>query len=201
MNSFEDFFSKSLGISPEFFERVDSDDDWAFIIKMHAVLEGAFNHVIVSHFGDERLSDIISHLEMSDRKKGKLAIIKALEILPSETRGFVQRLSEMRNAAAHDVKNVNFDVKDWIDSRMKKDERDAFRKSMVMICQGKISQLGKDLDMSTIVVDRPRFAISMSAYITVFAVYWYADKTEEQRNRQLITPSAEPPVSSPTESK
>lgn len=43
-----------------------------------------------------------------------MAFIKALELLPSEARAFVSKLSELRNDLVHDVSNFNFCLSKWV---------------------------------------------------------------------------------------
>lgn len=110
------FLSESLGVSPEFFERLQSDDDWAFIIKLHALLEAALNHLLTKHFGDDRLLGVISNLDNTDGKRGKMAFVSALNLIPKEYRLFIRQLSEIRNAIVHDVKNLGFDLKNHVEN-------------------------------------------------------------------------------------
>lgn len=106
-----EFLSKSLGVHPYFFAHLGKDDDWAFIIKTHALLEGALNHLLTRHFGDPRLADVFSKLENNDTRRGKLAFVGALELLPKEYQSFIKMLGEIRNKVAHDVKNLGFDLR------------------------------------------------------------------------------------------
>jgi hypothetical protein len=53
-------------------------------------------------------------LDTSDKQRGKMAFIKALELLPSEARTFVSKLSELRNDLVHDLYKFNFSLSKWI---------------------------------------------------------------------------------------
>jgi len=110
------FLKECLGMSIESLKKTfEADSDWTLVIKLHAYVEASLNFLIVNHFGDRRLEQVISRLDISDRRRGKLAFIKALELLPSEYRSFIQKFSEIRNLLAHDVKNVDFDLKAYLD--------------------------------------------------------------------------------------
>jgi hypothetical protein len=109
------FCRESLGVPADAFGKAFRlESDWALVIKYHAYVEGALNVLIVRHFGDQRLEEVVSNLDISDRRKGKLAFVKALDLLPKPHRSFVQKFSELRNEVAHDVKNVNFDMKKYM---------------------------------------------------------------------------------------
>jgi hypothetical protein len=111
------FLKECLGISDAALRKsIEGDSDWALVIKLHAYVEASLNFLLVKHFGDQRLEEVIAYLDISDRRRGKLAFIKALALLPREYRSFIQKLSELRNRVAHDVKNIDFDLKLYMES-------------------------------------------------------------------------------------
>jgi hypothetical protein len=74
-------------------------------------------------------------LDVSDQTKGKLAFIKALDLLPTEDRSFIKQLSVMRNSLVHDAKNLEFNLKVYLaelDTQKKKDLKGA----MIPILKG-----------------------------------------------------------------
>jgi hypothetical protein len=107
---FGKWLNESVGISRALLDSLDKDDDWTFIIKMHGILEAALNHLILGRLHEPKLADIVSHLETNDRRTGKIAFIKAYDLLPSRACLFVRMLSEVRNRAVHDVKNFDLDL-------------------------------------------------------------------------------------------
>ena|SRR5437660_11669723 len=58
------------------------ENDWSFVIKLHALLETAVSQLLVHALGGEELVDVFSALEMSNTKTGKLAFVKTLGLLP-----------------------------------------------------------------------------------------------------------------------
>jgi len=89
-----------------FFQRLQQEDDWSFIIKLHALFEAALTHVIVHKLGFDALTEPLNRLEMSDTRRGKVAIANALGLLSSEEKGFLSILSKLRNDCAHDVRQA-----------------------------------------------------------------------------------------------
>jgi hypothetical protein len=67
-----------LGVDVGFFESLLNEDDWSFVIKLHALLEAATGHLLVEHFDDKRLEEVIAHLEMSNQRTGKIALLKSM---------------------------------------------------------------------------------------------------------------------------
>lgn len=102
---------KELSIPKGFFQKIVHEDDWSFIIKLHALFESALSFLIAKSLGDDRLIDIFTELDTSNLKKGKLAFIKILGLLDRDHQTFIQKLSELRNDLVHDISNIDFDLK------------------------------------------------------------------------------------------
>ncbi|WP_409522339.1 hypothetical protein [Nitrincola sp. MINF-07-Sa-05] len=125
---------EKLGIEPGFFDSLDNDEenDWSFIIKMHALIEAAISHLLTEHLGKAGLADIFSRLDMSNKATGKAAFIKSLGLLDEAERRFISSFSELRNKLVHDVKNVNFDLAEHVEN-MNSKERDIFLKNFNLL--------------------------------------------------------------------
>jgi hypothetical protein len=105
---------QSIGVEQGFFARLQHEDDWSFVIKLHAVFEATITHLLAYHFQEEGLSDLLTRLELSNTTTGKLAFLKALGLQGRENRRYVISLSELRNALVHDVRNCSFDLKEMV---------------------------------------------------------------------------------------
>ena len=101
-----------IGVKPGFFDRLDSDDDtdWAFIIKLHALVEAAISHLLATELRREELQRVFSRIDLSNKYTGKAAFVEALDLLDKPARTFMHSLSTLRNSLVHDVKNVDFDL-------------------------------------------------------------------------------------------
>jgi hypothetical protein len=84
------------------------EDDWSFVIKAHALIEAAVSQLLTQHVGDTRLSEVFERLELSNTQTGRLAFVKALNLLSDNERRFVRGFSELRNRLVHNVHNVRF---------------------------------------------------------------------------------------------
>ena len=80
------------------------------MIKLHALLETAVSQLLVNALARKELADVFASLEMSNTKTGKLAFVKALELVPKAHLDFIRALSELRNQLAHRVTNVSFNM-------------------------------------------------------------------------------------------
>lgn len=92
------------------------EGDWSFVIKAHALVEGALSHLLASATMDPRLVKIFQRLETSNDVTGKLAFIKAMDLLTPHRRRFIKKLSELRNQLVHDVNQSSFEFGPYIDS-------------------------------------------------------------------------------------
>ncbi len=97
-----------IGVRENFFKDLLGEDDWSFMIKLHALFEAACTHLLLFHFKEPELRDIFARLELSNKTSGKIAILGKLELLGKNNRRLVAALSELRNSLVHDVRNAEF---------------------------------------------------------------------------------------------
>jgi hypothetical protein len=98
-----DDFEKDLGLPSGFLMDLLEDDDWSFVIKLHALFEAAVSHLLIERLAEPSLEPVISRLEM----RRKLVFASALEVVDRETGAFLQRFSELRNSFVHNVTKTN----------------------------------------------------------------------------------------------
>lgn len=150
------FLEEKLKLSPIPFDSLHNDSDWTFVIKLHTYIEASLNHLIVSHFKDDRLYQIISRLEVSDQTKGKLAFVKDLDLLPEEYRSFIKQLSEIRNGLVHKAENLDYSLKKYV-AKLDKQQR----KNLWNALASTFSYIGKwepDI-LDNIIKNMPRLAL------------------------------------------
>jgi hypothetical protein len=117
-----------LNIPVEYTASLMSGNDWMFIVKLHALIETALNHVIPIRLGVPSLESIIERLETSNAKSGKIAFARRLGLLPTEAAKFIQYLSELRNTCAHLPRTYNFNLRDHVAALAPKPKRDWLEK-------------------------------------------------------------------------
>lgn len=106
-------FEKDLKLPTGFFLNLLKEDDWSFIIKLHALVEAAVSHLLASICGDQLLN-IFTRLELSSETTGKVAFGKALGVLDKDERIFIRKLSEVRNSFAHDVRQAGATLDEYV---------------------------------------------------------------------------------------
>jgi hypothetical protein len=119
----------------------DEHDDWSFVVRAHAIIEGAVSQMLAAAL-DPRLTPVFEKLELGRAGTGKLEFAKALGLLNSDQARFIRTLSELRNRCVHDLKHLDFtfrkhaaaldkqQLRNFIDSLaspMPPEHRDAFR--------------------------------------------------------------------------
>lgn len=95
-----------VGVEPGFFGALLHENDWSFVVKLHALLEAVLTRVLADVIGRPELVPVFSFVEMSDARRGKVVFARALNLLDDGERGFIMKLSELRNNFAHDVRNI-----------------------------------------------------------------------------------------------
>ncbi|WP_152136839.1 hypothetical protein [Plesiomonas shigelloides] len=99
-----------LGLPDDFFRKLADEDDWSFVIKLHALFEGVCSHLLTYHFREQKLEKIFSRLELSNKSTGKIAILSELGLLQDSHKKLLYKLSEIRNSLVHDIRNSEFDL-------------------------------------------------------------------------------------------
>ncbi len=108
------WMEESLGVPlTALFNTFKNDDDWTFVIKIHAIIEAALNQILITQMGNPSLDRIIEKLETNNRRTGKIAFIRAYDLLPDKACLFIRLLSEIRNDAVHDARNFGLNLNDY----------------------------------------------------------------------------------------
>jgi len=101
---------RTLGIDPGFFDKLQDEDDWSMIIKLHALIESAVSELLTRQFKSIALKETFSKLELSNKRTGKMAFVAALELVGDAERRYISALSELRNKLVHNIHNVGYDL-------------------------------------------------------------------------------------------
>lgn len=106
----------SVGLPPDFVLALAQESDWSLIIKLHAVFEAVIASLIVKQLKTPDVEEVVSHLDFNNVKSGKVAFARALGLIDSREVAFLRGLSELRNALVHDIKNVQFNLREHVRS-------------------------------------------------------------------------------------
>ncbi len=160
------------------------EDDWSFVIKIHAFLEAVLTHLLAEHLGRPDLLPVFAYLETSNVRTGKLAFVKAFDLLDKGARRFVHTLSELRNELVHDVSNVNFRFPDYVSQLAEREQKDfvgAFDYAFAEVAQAHHWPAEQELSstIDRIVLTAPRLAIIAGTAMIGLDIYY--------KNRDAVT--------------
>jgi hypothetical protein len=156
---------KDLGLPRGFCFRLRDEDDWSFVVKLHALVESAASDFITRALGRKELADIFSRIEISKPQTGKVAFIRALDLLPVGHTKFIENLSKIRNQLAHKIGNAGFTFAEYFQrERERLSEKQFAALGHVMRIESK-SELPKGFKLHRIhvLLAQPKLAILWSA--------------------------------------
>lgn len=182
-----------VGVRPGFFSALLEEDDWSFVIKLHALFEAACTHLLLFHFKEPELSDIFSRLELNNKTTGKIAFLSKLGLIGKENRRLLSTISELRNSLVHDVRNAEFSLADMVakfDSMELKQFAIAFSPFETHVrkfpfepemCLGYTEELSEHATVERMIErlkDNPKFHILVGSYnvlVSLLDMYGYSD--------------------------
>ena len=170
-----------LGLPEGFYERLRSDDDWSFVIKLHALFESATTFVLARCLRKPELEEVFAHVEMSNSRAGKIAFGKTLGLFDEEDRRFLRQLSELRNNMVHRVANVSFAFKPYL-AALDTGQRDSFANAFGFGLNDPIELDDRKIPRSQFVLQNPKLAMWLSG--SAILVGLYHEKTISELNQQ-----------------
>ena len=183
---------KQLGLPVGFLRNLyDHEDDWSFVIKSHAFLEAALTHLLADHLGKEDLLPVFAYLETSNVRTGKLAFVKAFDLLDKGARRFIHTLSELRNELVHEISNVGFTFASYVSNLSDKERKEfsgAFDYALVEVVQAGQRPLDDRLraTLNRIVLSAPRLALVAGVAMIGLDIYFRNRGTETPRQYVLL---------------
>lgn len=152
----EEYFSLPHG----FFQNLQNESDWSFVVSLHALLETACSVLLAEELAHPEIAEAFSKVQMGTRSNGKLAFISALELLQEHEVAFLEALGELRNKFAHNVSNTQATVASIIAS-MKSKRRNQCLKALGM--EMVVSTQGVERPAANLARESPRAVIWVSS--------------------------------------
>jgi hypothetical protein len=147
-----------LHLPPGFIMRLLDEDDWSFVIKLHALFEAALTHALIHKLGATALRDVLAETELSNPSTGKVAFARALELLDKKERRFITSLSQLRNKLVHNIENVRFTLPDHLRG-LDSNQREAFVESFSFSHEEKFRIAGHEVTRHKFTADNPKIVI------------------------------------------
>lgn len=192
-------FEKQCRLPDGFYLRLLNEDDWSFIIKMHALVEATVSHLLAGACGRPELLDAFARLELSDPKTGKLAFAKALGCLEDADRRFIRQLSEIRNDFVHDVHCAGMDLHTYtqrFDTNQHRKFRIAFGPGRDPVTFGEVT-----MSEAQFVKDNPKAAIWLSGVYVIALAYLRQEQARLEARRAALNLDAIGRILTPPKSR
>jgi hypothetical protein len=103
-------FEQRLGLRPNFYQDIVTNDDWSFIIKLNALFEAACTHALCQRLGCSELLEDLAQLEFADKRKGKIKFLRSLGAITEDQAKILYDLASLRNSLVHNVDQVAFSI-------------------------------------------------------------------------------------------
>lgn len=162
-----------------FYSGLLTEDDWSFVIKIHALYEAAVSQLLIFSIGKQELESYISRLELGDRSRGKLRLVKDLGLLDEQERKFIYALSEIRNDFVHKVANTCVGLEDYLRS-LDENKRRNYDNTFGYTYAETLNIAGHTVDSKVFTRENPRIAIWHNS-MHVLAVISTITATEESK--------------------
>lgn len=105
---------KKIGLTHGFFNSLLREDDWSFVIKLHALFEAVCNDLLVYHIRETEIRPVVARLALNNESTGKLAFLTALRLIDKPEQRYIRALSKLRNTLVHDVLQSSFTLPDYV---------------------------------------------------------------------------------------
>ena len=89
---------------------------------MSAYVEASLTQLLIAHFFEPKLKELLSNMTMGSDRHGKIAFVKALKLLTPEAHAFVNLLNKLRGEIVHKVAAINLNLAEHLNKPEKKNE-------------------------------------------------------------------------------
>jgi len=145
------FIENRFHLPTGFLAEINSESDWGYIIKSHALFEALITQLLVETLGRPEIKDHLYRLPMNG-KASKISFLVALCEIESadkkETQTFIQELSELRNYIVHHAENLNFDLKTYYSKLNRECDKNKYKKKLCFFAYDIFEEVEKDTDYS-----------------------------------------------------
>jgi hypothetical protein len=172
------FFEQELGLPTGFFTKLLHEDDWSFIIKLHAFFEGVITELLTKSLERDHLRGVLAQLPISDKRIGKMAFVRELSLLEEGPQKFISDLSDLRNKLVHNVRNVQFDLKEHV-AKLDKHQRKNFKNNLGFAFE--IIDEGEE-KREDFMAESPKTIILISSYQCLSRIYL---RRQKLRSKQI----------------
>ncbi len=150
--------------------KLATEDDWSFVIKLHALVEAALTHLLTVASHKPTLDKVYALLDTSDTKKGKLAFAREMGLLGDNYRRYVVSLSQVRNKFIHDVRNVGSTLETYMAS-LDANQISAFVRDVSLGYDRNMEVSGKQVPLQQFVRENLKYGFWLGALDLLSDIY------------------------------
>ena len=151
-------FEESLGLRRGFSMSLMQEDDWSFVIKLHALLEAALAEALMKHTSGDLAASVKIWKRRTGGADGKVAAAKAAGLIDGPMEVFLNWLTRLRNLMVHHVENIYFNLESHVQSLDQSQRQDIVEALVVA---------GDDAARAKLLTDSPKTALLWSATAVV----------------------------------
>jgi hypothetical protein len=177
-----------IGLPPGFFAGIAREDDWSFVIKLHALIEHCVTSLIVRRTKGLGLDRVVGQLRFNDIKTGKLAVARDLQLLSPEYVDFIRAVCEIRNAFVHYVDFLAMPLSKYIE---KHSSRTNLARRVCRLMAAEASLRGHTLPATTLFDQHPKVALQIAAMALLADIYLGHERVRLARDQEQLAQKQE----------
>jgi hypothetical protein len=113
-----------LGLPPLFYWQLhEIKDDWAFVLKVHALFEGTLTKLITEKIALRKIKH--EHLTPYDSFVSRVQLAERLKLIEPDYKNYLISLNRLRNDITHNIRFINLRLQTYFDSFNDRDFRNA----------------------------------------------------------------------------
>jgi hypothetical protein len=119
-----EWYEKRLGIPAGYLIEVWDNNDWAFVIKLHALVEASLKKTLPASIGDGSLkSNEVGRLRLVGDGLTQVKLARVHGLISARDAEFIHRLAKIRNRFAHDLAGLEDGLRQHLDGLPEQDRR------------------------------------------------------------------------------
>jgi hypothetical protein len=83
-------FETRAGLPRDFLRGLVQDDDWSFVIKVHACFEASLTHLLRTELDCPELDDIIARLPLHGDPISEIRLVRSMGLVGKDEISFIQ---------------------------------------------------------------------------------------------------------------
>lgn len=176
-------FENRLGLPKDFYLHLLQEDDWSFVVKLNALIEGACTHALTTRLHAPELADAFAQLDLANTKYGKVKLLRSLDAVSKEQAAILQCLATLRNALVHNIAKVSFSFTTYV-AGLNPDQLKTLVRNFGHGVQDMIEISGKCVPRDKFVRDNPKLALWLTA-AEIFACLYVEFEIAELHLKKL----------------